>query len=298
MLGSNVPTIGGFHTGFKWGDKWGCECIQIYLTLSRRWDVPNLSQQEITRFKTAWQESSVKEVVAHVPYLVNLASPNKELRDKSVKRLGIEISRAIKFGVSLLVLHPGSYGASTREEGIKRVIETLNRVLEETESPVKILLETMAGQGTTIGSRFEEIALILKRVLKSEKLGVCLDTGHLFMAGYDIRGYKSWESILNEFNKIVGIEKIGAIHLNDSKTGLGQKSDRHACIGEGKLGLQVFQTILKDERFRETPKILEIPERDTRSKDNLKLLRYLQSSSEALPEEKRDPTQLTLKEVI
>jgi len=297
MLGSNVPTIGGFHTGFKWGDEWGCQCIQIYLTLSRRWDVPNLSQQEITRFKTAWQESLVKKVVAHVPYLVNLASPNNELRDKSVKRLGIEISRATKFGVSLLVLHPGSYGVSTREEGIKRIIEALNRLLEETESSIKILLETMAGQGTMIGSRFEEIALILKRVPKSEKLGVCLDTGHLFMAGYDIRGYKGWESVLNEFNKIIGIEKIGAIHLNDSKTGLGQKSDRHACIGEGKLGLRVFHAILKDQRFRGVPMVLEIPERDTRSKDNLELLRYLQTSSEALPEEKRDPTQLTLKEV-
>jgi len=297
MLGSNVPTIGGFHTGFKWGDEWGCQCIQIYLTLSRRWDVPNLSQQEITRFKTAWQESLVKKVVAHVPYLVNLASPNNELRDKSVKRLGIEISLATKFGVSLLVLHPGSYGVSTREEGIKRIIEALNRLLEETESSIKILLETMAGQGTMIGSRFEEIALILKRVPKSEKLGVCLDTGHLFMAGYDIRGYKGWESVLNEFNKIIGIEKIGAIHLNNSKTGLGQKSDRHACIGEGKLGLRVFHAILKDQRFRGVPMVLEIPERDTRSKDNLELLRYLQTSSEALPEEKRDPTQLTLKEV-
>ena len=298
MLGSNVPTIGGFHTGFKWGDNWGCECIQIYLTLSRRWNVPDLSQQEIDRFKKAWQESSVKEVVAHVPYLVNLTSPNEELRDKSVKRLGIEISRATKFGVSLLILHPGSHGLSPRGEGIKRIIEALNRVLKETESPIRILLETMAGQGTMIGSRFEEIALILEKAQKPELLGVCLDTGHLFMAGYDIRGYEGWESVLNEFDKIIGVEKIGAIHLNDSKTGLGSKSDRHACIGEGKLGLQVFHSIIKDQRFKDVPKVLEIPERDTRSKDNLELLRNLQNISEPLPEEKRDPTQLTLKEVI
>ena len=155
----------------------------------------------------------------------------------------------------------------------------------------------MAGQGTTIGSRFEEIALILSRVSKSERLGVCLDTGHLFMAGYDIRGYKGWESVLNEFDKVIGLEKIGAIHLNDSKTGLVSRSDRHACIGEGKLGLQVFQAILKDERFKDIPKILEIPERDTKSKDNLELLLKLQSSSD-ISEEKREPTQLTLKEVI
>jgi len=298
MLGSNVPTIGGFHAGFKWGDEWRCECIQIYVTLSRRWNVPNLSQNEIAKFKTAWQKSSVKQVIAHVPYLVNLASPIQDLWAKSVNRLLIELSRAAKFGVSLLVLHPGSHGASSRQEGIKKIIEALDNIFEEVDVPVKILLETMAGQGTMIGSRFEEIAFILEKVQKPELLGVCLDTGHLFMAGYDIRGYKGWESVLNEFNKIIGVGKTGTIHLNDSKTSLGSKSDRHACIGEGKLGLQVFHAILRDQRFKDVPKVLEIPERDTRSKDNLELLRNLQNISNPLPEEKRDPTQLTLKEVI
>jgi len=298
MLGSNVPTVGGFHAGFKWGDEWRCECIQIYITLSRRWDVPNLSRDEIAEFKTAWQESSVKQVIAHVPYLVNLASPTQDLWAKSVNRLLIELSRATKFGVSLLVLHPGSYGTSSRQEGIKKIIEVLDNIFEEVDAPVKILLETMAGQGTMIGSRFEEIAFILEKVQRPELLGVCLDTGHLFMAGYDIRGYKEWKSVLNEFNRIIGVGKIGAIHLNDSKTSLGSKSDRHACIGEGKLGLQVFHGILGDQRFSDIPKILEIPERDTRSKDNLALLRNLQNISESLPEEKRDPTQLTLKEVM
>ncbi|MBT9169438.1 MAG: putative endonuclease 4 [Syntrophomonadaceae bacterium] len=298
MLGSNVPTIGGFHAGFKWGDEWRCECIQIYITLSRRWNVPILSQDEIAKFKTAWQESSVKEVVAHVPYLVNLASPIQDLWNKSVSRLLTELSRAVKFGVPLLVLHPGSHGTSSRQEGIKKIIEALNKIFEEIDVPVKILLETMAGQGTMIGSCFEEIAYILEKVQKPELLGVCLDTGHLFMAGYDIKGYKGWESVLNEFSRIIGVEKIGAIHLNDSKTSLGSKSDRHACIGEGKLGLQVFHAILKDQRFSNTPKILEIPERDTRSKDNLETLRNLQNISNPLPEEKQDPTQLTLKEAI
>lgn len=298
MLGSNVPTIGGFPTGFKWGDEWRCECIQIYITLSRKWNAPNLSQDEITKFKTAWQESSVREVIAHVPYLVNLASPNQDLWDKSVNRLLTELSRAAKFSVPLLVLHPGSHGTLPRQEGIKKIIAALDNVLKEIDTPVKILLETMAGQGTMIGSRFEELATILERVQKPELLGVCLDTGHLFMAGYDIRGYKGWESVLNEFDKIIGIEKIGAIHLNDSKTSLGSKSDRHACIGVGKLGLQVFHAILKDQRFKDVPKVLEIPERDTRSKDNLELLRNLQNISGPLPEEKRDPTQLTLKEVM
>jgi deoxyribonuclease-4 len=294
MLGSNVPTIGGFHTGFKWGDKWGCEVIQIYITLSRRWNVPELTNEEISKFKMAWQESTVKEVVAHVPYLVNLASPDKELYRKSIKRLLTESSRATKFGVSLLVLHPGSYGKSKKEDGIKRIAEALESVVQEINSPLMILLETMAGQGTTIGSRFEELALILEKVKRPESLGICLDTGHLFMAGYDIRGYEGYQKILNEFDRIIGIEKIKAIHLNDSKTGLESRSDRHACIGEGKLELQVFHAILRDERFKRIPKILEIPERDTRSQDNLKLLRNLQKRIDPLPDEKYEPTQLIL----
>jgi len=299
MLGSNVPTIGGFHAGFKWGDEWRCECIQIYVTLSRKWHVPELTQEEIAKFKTAWKKSSIKGVVAHVPFLVNIASPNREIWEKSISRLITEISRVERLGVPYLVLHPGSYSNSTKKEGIERIAQALNVVLQRFNSQLtKILLETMAGQGTMIGSHFEEIAFILEKVQKPELLGVCLDTGHLFMAGYDIRGYKGWESVLNEFNKIIGVGKIGTIHLNDSKTSLGSKSDRHACINEGKLGLQVFHAILRDQRFSNIPKILEIPERDTRSKDNLELLRNLQNISNPFPEEKRDPTQLTLKEVI
>lgn len=294
MLGSNVPTIGGFHTGFEWGDRWGCEVIQIYVTLSRRWSVPELTEKEVSKFKTAWQKSSVKEVVAHIPYLVNLASPDEKLYQKSIKRLKIEISRALNFGISLIVLHPGSYGKSKKEDGIKRIVSALNNILQEVDSPIKILLETMAGQGTTIGSRFEELATIMEKVKKSEFLGICLDTGHLFMAGYDIRGYEGYQKVLEEFDRILGIEKIKVIHLNDSKTDLGSKSDRHACIGEGKLGLQVFHAILRDERFKRIPKILEIPERDKKSKDNLELLRNLQKRIDPLPKEKCYRSQLSL----
>ncbi len=297
MIGSNVPTIGGFHTGFSWGDKWGCECIQIYITLSRRWEVPELSQKEITVFKTTWENSSVKQVVAHVPYLVNLASPNKEIWQKSLARLITEISRAEKFGVPLLVLHPGSYGNLTRKKGIKRVTEALDIVFQSFDKPlVKVLLETMAGQGTMLGSRFEEIAEILEKAANPKSLGVCFDTGHVFMAGYDLRSYEGYENVLREFGRIIPLEKIAAFHLNDSKTRLGSRSDRHACIGEGELGLQVFHALLRDQRFSKIPKILEIPERDKRSKDNLELLRKLSQISEPLAKERHTPTQLTLTE--
>ena len=196
MIGSNVPTRGGFPAGFQYGNLWGCECIQIYITPSRRWNVPKLLQNDITAFNYAWKKSSVTQVVAHVPFLVNLASPDKMIRKKSVRRLHIEISRAHKLGVSFLVLHPGSYGTSTKQKGMHQIIEALNKVSQhfiDSASPIKtqILLETMAGQGKMIGSSFEDIQYILNEVEPPELFGVCFDTAHVFIAGYDIRGYNS-----------------------------------------------------------------------------------------------------------
>lgn len=293
MLGSNVSTIGGFHTCFQRGDEWGCECIQIYITLSRRWDVPKLTQQEINKFKVAWENSSVKQVIAHIPFLVNLASLNREIWQKSIDRLIIEISRAEKFGIPFLVLHPGSYGTSTKKEGIARVIKALDIVLQNFgKLSTKILLETMAGQGTMLGSTFEEIAEILEKATNPKSLAVCFDTGHVFMRGYDLRGYKGYEEVLKEFDKIISLKKIAAFHLNDSKTKLGSQNDRHACIGKGELGLQIFHALLRDQRFSGIPKILEIPEKDGESKDNLKLLMKLRDTPKPLS---KDMLELSMK---
>ena len=295
MLGSNVPTIGGLPKGFKHAEDWGCEAIQIYVTLSRRWDVPELTQEEITEFQSAWKKSSVKEVVAHVPFLVNLASPAEEIWKKSVSRLTVEILRAEDFGVRFLVLHPGSYGGSNIKEGLKRIINGLNVASQRSEkSSTKILLETMAGQGTALGSRFEEIAHILENVENPDCYGVCFDTGHVFMAGYNFSSYEGFEETLDLFDSIIGIHSIKAFHLNDSKTALGSHSDRHACIGEGEMGLQVFHAILRDRRFFTVPKILEIPERDEKSKSNLELLRELGYMTQPVREPQRRKVQLAL----
>ena len=285
MLGSNVPTVGGLPKGFHWAKEWGCESIQIYVTLSRRWEVPELSEKEIIDFKSAWQNSPVKKVLAHVPYLVNLASPDKGLWQKSKARFTIELLRTQQFGVNFLVLHPGSYKNSNPKDGVKRIIEALNLVSSQTnDSTTKILLETMAGQGTSLGSNFEELAYMLDQVRYPKLFGICFDTAHVFISGYDIRGYKGYAKVLQEFDQIIGLDRIGAFHINDSKTKLGSRSDRHACIGEGELGLQVFHALVKDARFSKMPKILEIPECDQKSKDNLKLLRGLQETQGFLHE--------------
>lgn len=296
MLGCTVPTIGGLPEGFSWARKWGCECIQIYVTLSRRWDVSELSAEEVLQFKSAWRKSPVKKVVAHVPYLVNLASPDKNLWKKSKDRLRTELSRARQFGVNFLVLHPGSYGNSNREDGMKRIIEALSDISGEIDDQkTRILLETMAGQGTTIGSTFEEIARILEGVGNPGFFGICFDTAHVFAAGYDIRGYENYETVLKEFDAVLGLKRIKTIHVNDSRTNFGSHSDRHACIGEGNLGLEIFHAILKDSRFLNIPKILEIPERDKRSEDNLQLLRKLHVIPGRLPQSNKLQKQLIRK---
>jgi len=297
MIGSNVPTIGGFPTGFKTGDDWECECIQIYLTLSRRWIVPSLTEEKISLFKKAWSESSIKSVIAHVPFLVNLASINKELWKRSIERLVTEIKYANKLNVPFLVLHPGSYCDSKRESGLRRLIKGLNQVSERIqETSAMILLETMSGQGSMIGSTFREIKHILNNLNNKKLFGVCLDTAHIFHAGYNIVGYKRYDKIIKEFDEIIGLDQLKVIHLNDSKTELGSRNDRHANIGEGKIGLQFFHAVLKDERFMDVPKILEIPERDEKSKLSLELLREIRDL-DFVPEIKNFSIQLSIKEI-
>jgi len=278
MLGSNVPTIGGLPMGFQWADKWGCECIQIYLTLSRRWDVPDLSENEISQFKSAWKDSLVKEVVAHLPYLANLASPDKDLYVKARDRLIIELNRAKEFNISFLVIHPGSHRGSGETSGIQRIVDSLNAVIATTDNTsTKILLETMAGQGTELGYSFEQLARMLEQVKDPNRFGICFDTCHVFAAGYGIGTYEGYERTIERLDKIIGIKRVQTFHLNDSKKGLGSHIDRHASIGEGILGLKCFHAIVQDSRFVGIPKILEIPEREEKSQQNLDLLKKLQT---------------------
>jgi len=269
MLGANVSTVGGIHTGFALGDEWDLEAIQIYLTQSRMWYVPRLGEGEEEQFRAKWDKSQVKEVVSHIPFLVNLASPDASLFDKSVKRLEKEILRAQELDVNFVVLHPGSFTTSTREEGIESTIEGLKRVLHAVDG-VNICLETMAGQGTTLGASFGELEKIINGV-DHPNIGVCFDTGHVFMAGYDIT--KDYAGVMSEFDEHVGIEKIKVVHINDSKKEFNSHVDRHANIGDGKMGIEVFKELMNDKNFKDTPKVLEIPDANERTREDIKLLR-------------------------
>jgi len=281
MIGSNVPTRGGLAKGFEYADKWGCRCIQIYITQSRRWKVTPLSQNEIIAFKSAWEKGQVKIVIGHIPFLVNLASPDTDLRKKSVLRLVTEIDRAKQLGVPFLILHPGSN--ENREKGLKNIINSLDSVLDMVDMKnVKILLENMAGQGNTIGSSFDQLAFIMENIQKRNCFGICLDTCHAFAAGYDISEYDLYELFIETIEEKIGVKTINAIHISNSKTLLGSHIDRHAALNEGVLGLQVFHAIVRDKNFENIPKVLEIPERDVKSKSNLDLLRKLKEAEKAI----------------
>jgi deoxyribonuclease-4 len=301
MIGSNVPAHpgkGGLSTLFTYAERWRCECAQTYITLSRTWKTRELSPEETLSFRTAWKSSSVKQVIAHVPLIVNPAAPTDAIWQNSRTRLATELSIADQLGIQLLVLHPGYCGRLGKKAGIDRTIDALNEVFNSAEaSHVMILLETMAGQGSAICSRFEDMAEIIRRVEKSHLLGVCLDTCHVFAAGYDIRGYQGYEKVLKEFDAKVGKDKLKMLHVNDSKGDLGCRIDRHMAIGEGKLGLQVFHAIVRDKRFEDTPKVLELPSRDEgKIQQQLKLLRKLQETTERVSEPKEVKIQSRLDE--
>jgi deoxyribonuclease-4 len=276
MLGATVPTTGGIKNAFKWGDEWEIEAVQFYLTLSRQWKVNEMSQKEKQEFREIWKNSNVKEVVAHIPYLVNLTSATETTREKSVQRMIAEIKRAKELGVKYLVLHPGSPGKNGKEEGIKLLKEGFEEVFKIVNpGEVEILIETMAGQGTSLGSSFQELAEILSVLDKKETFGICFDSAHVLEAGYDIRGDKGYQSVLEEFGKHISLEKIKCFHLNDSKTKFNSNSDRHEHIGKGEIGLNFFKELLNDKRFKDVPQIIETPKMGERSEENINALKNL-----------------------
>lgn len=299
MLGSNVSTVGGLLRGLANGQEWECACIQVYLTLSRRWAVAPLRPDFCHEFQEAWAATDIRAVVAHVPFLVNLASPDTLVHERSIERLATEVGHANTLGVQYVVLHPGSARGTDRAAAVARVSESLNEVRRRNPATkTMVLIETMARQGDTLAGTFDELAAILNGVDDPPFVGVCFDTAHVFAAGYDLRGYDGYHAVMERFNAEIGTQRIRAFHVNDSKVPLGGRADRHAAIGEGEIGLQAFHALVRDDRFTDVPKILEIPERDTKSLRGLQLLRRLQETRESVDEPTPRAGQLPLYEVF
>ncbi len=259
LLGAHISIAGGLEQAIYRGESIGCTAIQIFTKSNRQWLAKPLEQTAIDTFKQAWKDSSIQDVIAHAAYLINIGSPNPETRTKSTLSLKIELERCQQLGIPSLVLHPGSHGTISEQACLQQIAHQLDAIFESVPGNTQILLETMAGQGSNTCYQLEQIATIYNACKYKERLGVCVDTCHIFAAGYDIRTEKMYHSFWNTFDAIIGIEKLRAIHLNDSKKELNSRVDRHEDIAKGKIGDTAFQLLINDPRIFDVPKILETP---------------------------------------
>lgn len=278
LLGAHMSIEGGVSNAPLRGKEAGCDAIQIFTKNNNQWKSKSLSDKEITAFRENLNKTGIKAAASHDAYLINLASPNKDVYKKSLIAFSDEMQRAEALGLPYLVFHPGAHLGKGEEYGIKKIADSINLLLsKKPKTDIMLLLEVTAGQGTNIGYRFEQLADIISLIDRKERIGVCVDTCHIFAAGYDITTEEGYAKTFDEFDKIIGIKRLKLFHLNDSQKGLASRVDRHEHIGKGKLGLNAFRMLLNDERFKDIPMILETPKEKDMKEDkiNLKVLRSL-----------------------
>jgi deoxyribonuclease-4 len=260
LLGAHMSIAGGYYKAVDAAAALGMDCVQIFTKNNNQWRARPLTDDDVARFRKALEETGIALPSAHTSYLINLASPDDPLWEKSLEAFVVELERAEALGLVGLVLHPGSFVASSEEQGLERIVGALDRAHARTEGfRVKTWLETTAGQGTNLGHRFEQLACILDAAETGERLGVCLDTCHVFAAGYRLRSKREYAATMDEFDRVIGLERLEAFHLNDSKKPLGSRVDRHEHIGQGELGLEPFRQLLNDKRFTGLPMYMETP---------------------------------------
>ncbi len=276
LLGSHVSIAGGVYKAPQRGEQIGCTAIQVFTKNQMQWKFPELTANQICLFKEELQKTSIGCVLAHDSYLINLCSPEQEVLKKSKYLFSMELRRAEKLEIPYLVFHPGAHKYSGEKVGIRKITDSLNEILDkEINNRVKLLLENTAGQGSSLGYSFEQLAQIIEKIDQQSRIGVCFDTAHAFAAGYDFRSLKTYDKTFDEFHRIIGLDKLKAFHLNDSKKELGSRIDRHENIGEGFIGVEAFRLLMNDPRFYNIPKILETPGKISNFKRNLDLLNSL-----------------------
>jgi len=281
LLGAHVRASGGVWKAIEHGEELGCEAIQIFAGSPRTWKPTTYSDKDAARFRQARAASSIRFVVIHTIYLINLATSNADYYEKSVTALVGAVRAAERLGAQAIVNHTGSHQGDGFEAGLARVRAAFAQALEACgDSQVRILIENTAGAGGTMGVDLPQIAAIIDAVDGDPRVGVCLDTAHLFEAGFDIRTPAGLEALLADFDATIGRERLVMLHLNDSKTALASNRDRHENLGEGELGLEVFRTIVNHPAFAELPGILEVPGYDGNGPDlrNMETLRALAGS--------------------
>jgi deoxyribonuclease IV len=286
-FGAHMSVSGGLHTAFARGEAVGCRTMQIFSKNERQWNAKPLDDEAIQKFKAEQERTGIGPLIVHDSYLINLASPKDDLWEKSIAAFAHELERCQQLGIPYLVTHPGAHTGSGCDAGLQREAEALNRLLAEgVGGDTMVLLETTAGQGTCLGGRFEELAWLLEHVSYPERIGVCVDTCHIFAAGYDFRTPEGYAAVFDRLISLIGSDRIKAFHLNDSKGQLGSHLDRHTAIGEGEIGVEGFRLLVNDPRFMELPMVIETPKEPDESADirNLTLLRSLRQQPAFVPE--------------
>lgn len=280
ILGAHQSIIGGFDKAVERANRSGCDCLQLFTKNNNQWAAKVITPAAAKRFRDALDSFGLKHPIAHDSYLINLASPDPKLWQRSVDAFVVELHRAETLGIPFVVTHPGAFTTSDENSGIKNIVRALDEIHSRTRGlNVRCLLETTAGQGTSIGWRFEQLAAIIDCVESPGRVGFCFDTCHVFAAGYPLSPEKEYRATMAEFDRLLGLDCIRAFHLNDSLRERGSRIDRHEHIGCGKLGIEPFRLLLGDRRFREVPMYLETPKGRDDGEDwdveNLRILRSL-----------------------
>jgi deoxyribonuclease-4 len=281
LLGAHMSIAGGANMAIERARSINCTAMQMFVKNNMQWFARPLGRDEITRFSEYRQRGEPLSIFAHANYLINLAATNAQFHANSIRSLSEELVRADLLGLPFLVLHPGAHLGAGEEAGLEKIVESIDRVFSGLPKiKTRIALETTAGQGSCLGNRFEHLLYIIGRVREPERLCVCLDTAHIFAAGYDISSETAVRKAFREFDRVIGLDRLVAIHLNDSKTTAGSRVDRHEHIGRGKIGPPAFRFIMRDRRFRNIPKVLETPKGKDLKEDviNLKTLHGLISA--------------------
>ncbi len=270
LIGAHMPTSGGLDKAVRRGAEIGCTAVQVFTSSPQQWKSKEVTDEAAAAFRAACDETGIgTHVVSHDSYLINLAAPDEELRAKSTAGLIGEMRRCGRYGIPLVVSHIGAHVGQGTDVGLERAAEAMKTVLEETPETVTLLMETTAGQGTVLNSTFDELGRLVGMLDGHPRLGVCLDTCHVLAAGYDLRTVEGYRAVMEEFDEKVGLDRLKAVHANDSKFPLGSHKDRHEHLGQGEVGAEAFLCLVTDPELAQVPVVVETPEAESHHAANV-----------------------------
>lgn len=257
-----MPASGGLQNAIRGGHAIGCTAVQVFTSSPQMWKAKPVTDAMVAAYRTSLEETGISEVVSHDSYLINLCAPDEAKRRQSIEGMKGELARCAQYGIDRVVSHMGAHMGQGEECGLQGVAESIREVLDDSADSVTVCMETTAGQGSSLMAKFEHLAFIIEQLKGHPRLGICMDTCHIFAAGYDIRTAETFAATMDRFGQIVGFDRLKVVHCNDSKKGLGTRVDRHAHIGEGEIGEEAFRLLVNDPRFENIPILLETPIED------------------------------------